>query len=54
MTREQAVIEYRKLISVYGTLWTKHIPQPAWNKMMAICEVLSPAEQREALREATR
>lgn len=49
MTRAEAIVELRKLVATYGTLWDKHIPQPAWDRMTDVAQVLTPEERRKIL-----
>lgn len=51
MTREEAARELLKLVQTYGTLWNKHIPQPAWDRMTRVAEVLTPEERRKTLQQ---
>jgi hypothetical protein len=50
MTKEQAVIEFRKLVSLYGIRWTASVPIEAHAKLEEVNKVLSPDDKRAALR----
>jgi hypothetical protein len=49
LTRDEAIVEFRKLVAEYGLHWGANVPRAAYYRMAAVNKLLTERDRREAL-----